>query len=1364
MKQILLTAFLLMNAVLYGSENILKNASFEEGKAQNGKARILPDWSVRSYSSNIHRIAESGGFDGKRAAVIKTEKEEAGYFSPKQFAVPSGSRIQLKFYYRFKSSSSRAKAAAIITPSDSQGKKMPFGTIKKLDLKPAEEWTASEVKYQLPTKDKNGYKINLRLQLNGPGEVWFDKVELKVIPPEKHLVEFYPSSVNTQKTLYPIKGETSQLLFYVFTNDSPQGRVLELDVPADFPLLGAAPVFTGNKSTAGEITCVEKSGRRYYRIALDKNSVLPIRRAVNDLFTGTALLFDTHKELKPGVLNWKINGIGSGTIKISPVQSTENDLKLPKKFTLYTWYTPILSFIPSDDAVAKHIQSLKKSGISGGSLVPERKALFKNAGFSNYRCTWFATVKKCYTAMLSGNEMTVYFTKMLESMVGSANPTLVWNYEPGLPEYYHFCDSCKEAFAKYSGKKLDGVKDAQEAEKLYPAEFMQFRCDQIKEIVSRFAELCRKYNIDPILNSYVFPATDSGMPFFKRRIGNVDSYRHLLKSYSAQVYMVPSLLWDNLENNLKRAPNMIPCFTSDERHNQDTYPYSLLTPEQLYLETVTAALLKSPAIHFFVGVFTFDGRQMLTLRRAMNEIAQWEKFIYDGTVVNNAAQGSSTVSSVRWRAYKYQNQILLAMINPDLNEKANVQLVLNPEMKSFNILETAKARRFIRNSKDIFQSGDKAVFELNPGEVRYILLTPPVPASKNEQNITLADRIPEKKQETLLNKDGFQVTAIGFQSSKPDSIIVKQGNNQATIEVSDGAIVQTGQVQLFRDNLKYPASASWSQDFKGRYSFKSCNVVNGKLEIVFEKALKSIGSGELFLTKKIIFSHNLQAIDALITLKNTGKKAFDAAYWNWNRFDIPTDKLVLERSGSESWSAAGKKNINHYLPVKWTQWIKASGKYYLGWDTGRPEVDGLELEKWYTYTGGKYPTVEQIGYKQTIKPGSSVRIMLHFRRIPAAKPAKKFDPAAGFTIDNPYAVSKKHEYRASLHDHAQYAPTYKHAPVPPADRLRGLQQAKVNPRYKFSVITEHTRITLPENTTPVSKEPQWGVKDILFVPGMEGTIGSWTHGSDYGHFFGEINCVGVSTQYKDVNNQTTYKHAISPVPERFKPEILLGRLLDDGVFVGLCHPNVKVDHNGTHRWGASGYTFDELDILFGNPEKLMSPLPRLPIALEIGNQNGDFNAKTEFKNSEDKWDLLLGRGHRLFGTACDDAHAKQQFAGWVVVYVNEITHKDFMDSMLSGNFYASQGPAFTEIKLKDRDFTVSTDKPAKIEFIGKGGKVLKSLDNAVSGTYRIIGDEIYVRARITRECPEMKNVRGGGIGRRRSAWTNPLYINNKKSQ
>ena len=100
--------------------------------------------------------------------------------------------------------------------------------------------------------------------------------------------------------------------------------------------------------------------------------------------------------------------------------------------------------------------------------------------------------------------------------------------------------------------------------------------------------------------------------------------------------------------------------------------------------------------------------------------------------------------------------------------------------------------------------------------------------------------------------------------------------------------------------------------------------------------------------------------------------------------------------------------------------------------------------------------------------------------------------------------------------------------------------------------------------------------------------------------------------------------------------------------------------------------------------------------------------------------------------------------------------------MLSGNFYASQGPAFTEIKLQGKEFTVATDKLALIEFIGKGGKVLKQAENALSAAYSIVGDEIYVRARITRICPEMRNIQGGNIGQRRSAWTNPLYVNPKQ--
>lgn len=99
-----------------------------------------------------------------------------------------------------------------------------------------------------------------------------------------------------------------------------------------------------------------------------------------------------------------------------------------------------------------------------------------------------------------------------------------------------------------------------------------------------------------------------------------------------------------------------------------------------------------------------------------------------------------------------------------------------------------------------------------------------------------------------------------------------------------------------------------------------------------------------------------------------------------------------------------------------------------------------------------------------------------------------------------------------------------------------------------------------------------------------------------------------------------------------------------------------------------------------------------------------------------------------------------------------------MDSLLAGNFYASQGPQITEIDVAGKTFTVATDKPSKLEFIGKGGEVLQTESDVLRGSYTIKGDEVYVRARVTRECPELQRKIGGGIGDRRSAWTNPVYL------
>jgi hypothetical protein len=96
-----------------------------------------------------------------------------------------------------------------------------------------------------------------------------------------------------------------------------------------------------------------------------------------------------------------------------------------------------------------------------------------------------------------------------------------------------------------------------------------------------------------------------------------------------------------------------------------------------------------------------------------------------------------------------------------------------------------------------------------------------------------------------------------------------------------------------------------------------------------------------------------------------------------------------------------------------------------------------------------------------------------------------------------------------------------------------------------------------------------------------------------------------------------------------------------------------------------------------------------------------------------------------------------------------------MESLFTGNFYSSQGPNM-DIDVKGNQFTITTNKPSKIEFIS-GGQVIYGADNVMRATYEIKGDEVYVRGRVTREDNDWPEI-GGGIGNVRSAWTNPLYI------
>lgn len=217
-------------------------------------------------------------------------------------------------------------------------------------------------------------------------------------------------------------------------------------------------------------------------------------------------------------------------------------------------------------------------------------------------------------------------------------------------------------------------------------------------------------------------------------------------------------------------------------------------------------------------------------------------------------------------------------------------------------------------------------------------------------------------------------------------------------------------------------------------------------------------------------------------------------------------------------------------------------------------------------------------------------------------------------------------------------------------------------------------------------------------------------------------------------------------------------------FLVLCHPNARFETSGpsagTQLWTSAGYTYAELDSIFGDPRKGIAPLPDLPNAFSIGNKGYDFSARTGFRNAEDKWDSLLRRGCHILGFGADDTHTDFHPGGWVVIYTkaasrDRLTTQDVMESLFSGNYYSSQGPVI-DVQVRDNVITVHADKPALIEFISKDG-VISRMENTTEASYHITGSERYVRARVTREDKQWKLIQAG-IGRRRSAWTNPVYV------
>jgi len=135
--------------------------------------------------------------------------------------------------------------------------------------------------------------------------------------------------------------------------------------------------------------------------------------------------------------------------------------------------------------------------------------------------------------------------------------------------------------------------------------------------------------------------------------------------------------------------------------------------------------------------------------------------------------------------------------------------------------------------------------------------------------------------------------------------------------------------------------------------------------------------------------------------------------------------------------------------------------------------------------------------------------------------------------------------------------------------------------------------------------------------------------------------------------------------------------------------------------------------------------------------------------NEKLWDTILSSpdGRLVYAVAADDNHYNEQNVGrgWIMVKAPGLTKEDILDNIRTGNFYASTGVMFNDLKLTKKRISVDTENGDTIKFIGKNGSILKKIVGS-KGKYRIRGNEYYVRSKIT-------NTEG------KAAWIQPVFVN-----
>ncbi|MCH8825095.1 MAG: histidinol-phosphatase [Planctomycetes bacterium] len=172
--------------------------------------------------------------------------------------------------------------------------------------------------------------------------------------------------------------------------------------------------------------------------------------------------------------------------------------------------------------------------------------------------------------------------------------------------------------------------------------------------------------------------------------------------------------------------------------------------------------------------------------------------------------------------------------------------------------------------------------------------------------------------------------------------------------------------------------------------------------------------------------------------------------------------------------------------------------------------------------------------------------------------------------------------------------------------------------------------------------------------------------------------------------------------------------------------------------------------------------------------NGDENTPSADK----MWDIALTLRLTdldlglLYGLATDDTHnhhgkgkTSQPGRGWVWVKSNKLTADSIVKAMRNGEFYASTGVKLKKIKSSSRSISLSIvpedGVTYRTDFLGSrlvDGEVIEvgevlACTNDLKPKYKMKGDELYVRARIT---SSRKHPNPFAEGDMEMAWVQPV--------